>query len=215
MTYLELVNNVLKRLGEDTVGTVDENDYSALIGVFVNDARILVEDAWQWSALKTTETFDTVVGQSKYALTDIDYRSEVLRVLDTADKRELKYQPSRDFRLERMIGENNNAKPLYYTFNDTDSNGDLNIEITPNPDSIRTLDVDVVKRTKELTNDSDTLEIPSNPVQQLAYAMAIQERGEAGGMSSTQQFTIAQRAIQDSIALDATKHPEELTWYYQ
>jgi hypothetical protein len=215
MTYLNIVNNVLKRLREDTVTTVDESDYSSLIGVFVNDARILVEDAWQWSALKTTVNFDTVVGQSKYALTDIDYRSEVLRVLDTSDKRELKYQPSREFRLERMISDNPNSKPLYYTFNDTDANGDLNIEITPNPDSIRTIDVDVVKRSKELTNDSDTLEIPSNPVQQLAYAMAIQERGEAGGMSSAQQFTIAQRAIQDAIALDATKHPEELTWYYQ
>lgn len=215
MTYLNIVNNVLKRLREDTVTTVDESDYSSLIGVFVNDARILVEDAWQWSALKTTVDFDTIVGQSKYALTDIDYRSEVLRVLDTSDKRELKYQPSREFRLERMIADNPNSKPLYYTFNDTDANGDLNIEITPNPDSIRTIDVDVVKRTKELTNDGDKLEIPSNPVQQLAFAMAIQERGEAGGMSSTQQFSIAQRAIQDAIALDATKHPEELTWYYQ
>ena len=215
MTFLNLVNNVLKRLREDEVNTVEESEYSSLVGAYVNDARILVEDAWQWSALKTTETFDTIVGQSKYALTDVDYRSEVLRVLDTADKRELKYQTSRDFRLERMISDSSNSKPLYYTFNDTDANGDLNIEITPNPDTIRTIDVDVVKRTKELVNDSDTLTIPSNPVVQLAYAMCIQERGEAGGLSSTQQFAIAQRAMQDAIALDATKHPEELTWYYQ
>lgn len=215
MTFLNLVNNVLKRLREDEVNTVEESEYSSLVGAYVNDARILVEDAWQWSALKTTETFDTVVGQSKYALTDVDYRSEVLRVLDVADKRELKYQTSRDFRLERMISDSSNSKSLYYTFNDTDANGDLNIEITPNPDTIRTIDVDVVKRTKELVNDSDTLTIPSNPVLQLAYAMCIQERGEAGGLSSTQQFAIAQRAMQDAIALDATKHPEELTWYYQ
>ena len=215
MTYLELVNNVLKRLREDTVATVDENDYSSLIGVFVNDARILAEDAWQWSSLKTTETFDTVVGQSSYALTGIDPRSEVLCVLDTAERRELKYQPSRQFRLERLVTDAPNADPMYYTFNDTDANGDMEIEITPNPDSVRTIDVDVVKRTAQLTADSDKLVIPANPVQQLAYAMAIQERGEAGGMSSTQQFTIAQRALQDAISLDATKHPEELTWYYQ
>jgi hypothetical protein len=31
-------------------------------------------------------------------------------------------------------------------------------------------------------------------------------------MSSTQQYTIAQRAMQDAIALDAAKSPEETIW---
>jgi hypothetical protein len=46
MTYLQLVNKVLTRLREDTVSTVSQNTYSALVGEFVNDAKRLVEDAW-------------------------------------------------------------------------------------------------------------------------------------------------------------------------
>jgi len=40
MTYLQVVNNILKRLRERTVASVDETTYSKLIGVLVNDALI-------------------------------------------------------------------------------------------------------------------------------------------------------------------------------
>jgi hypothetical protein len=64
MTYLELVNKVLTRLREDTVTTVDYNDYSTLIGEFVNDAKKEVESAWLWSCLTeyATVTADGVSG---------------------------------------------------------------------------------------------------------------------------------------------------------
>ena len=39
MTYLELVNNVLRRLREREVPTVTANTYSKLIAVLVNDAK--------------------------------------------------------------------------------------------------------------------------------------------------------------------------------
>ena len=53
MTYLELVNGVLRRLRENQVETVAETSYSVLIGDFVNDAKQLVEDSHSWSALRT------------------------------------------------------------------------------------------------------------------------------------------------------------------
>ena len=59
MTYLELVNKVLIRLREDEVGSVNQTAYSKLVGEFVNDAARLVEDAWDWSALRTTLTVTT------------------------------------------------------------------------------------------------------------------------------------------------------------
>ena len=37
MTYLQLVNSVLRRLREEEVSTVSQNSYSKLIGEFVND----------------------------------------------------------------------------------------------------------------------------------------------------------------------------------
>ena len=41
MTYLNLVNNVLRRLREDQVTTVYFNTYSSMVGDFINDAKTL------------------------------------------------------------------------------------------------------------------------------------------------------------------------------
>jgi hypothetical protein len=59
MTYLQLVNSVLRRLREDEVSSVSQNSYSKLIGEFVNDAKRSVEDAYDWTALRTTLTVTT------------------------------------------------------------------------------------------------------------------------------------------------------------
>ena len=58
MTYIELINNVLIRLREDTIesGQVDSDPYLRSIGAHVNDAKDRVEDAWQWGALRGTDT---------------------------------------------------------------------------------------------------------------------------------------------------------------
>ena len=58
MTYLQLINNVLKRLRESEVDTANETEYSALIGAFVNDAKQIVEASHSWSALRTSIEFD-------------------------------------------------------------------------------------------------------------------------------------------------------------
>jgi predicted N-acetyltransferase YhbS len=56
MTYLELVNKVLRRLRESEVSTVqgvgNANQYARLIGDFINEAKSQVEVAWDWSALR-------------------------------------------------------------------------------------------------------------------------------------------------------------------
>ena len=50
MTYLQLVNSVLRRIREDEVSSVSQNNYSKLIGEFVNDAKRTVEDSYDWTA---------------------------------------------------------------------------------------------------------------------------------------------------------------------
>ena len=60
-TYLETVNNVLRRLREPTVSSVNESSYSAMIGVFVNDAKRNVEDAYNWNAAIPAELGRAVV----------------------------------------------------------------------------------------------------------------------------------------------------------
>ena len=59
MTYLNLVNSVLRRLREEEVSSVQSSTYSKMAGDFVNDAKRIVEDSWDWSALRLVCTSDT------------------------------------------------------------------------------------------------------------------------------------------------------------
>ena len=68
MTYLELVNNVLRRIREEEVSSVYSTTYSKMIGDFVNDAKKIVEAAWDWSALRTTLTIKTTDDIFNYVL---------------------------------------------------------------------------------------------------------------------------------------------------
>ncbi len=71
----------------------------------------------------------------------------------------------------------------------------------------------VVLRTADFTLDEDKLTIPSSPVVQIATALAARERGETGGTSAAELFSIADRTLSDAIAFDAAQHPEETIWY--
>ena len=69
MTYLNIVNNVLRRMREEEVTSVQSSTYSKMVGDFVNDAKRTVEDAWDWSALRTTLTITTTADVFNYVLT--------------------------------------------------------------------------------------------------------------------------------------------------
>jgi hypothetical protein len=62
MTYLQIINAVLRRLRETEVTDVNETDYSKLIGEYVNSVKKEVEAAWDWNALRTTLTLNTTSG---------------------------------------------------------------------------------------------------------------------------------------------------------
>ena len=64
MTYINIMNNVLRRLPEDEVTTVTSTTYSTMVGDFINDAKQLVEEATDWSALRDTilKTIEVATG---------------------------------------------------------------------------------------------------------------------------------------------------------
>ena len=86
MTYLDIVNNVLRRMREEEVTSVQGSTYSKMVGDFVNDAKRMVEDAWDWSALRTTLTITTTDDIFNYVLTGSQNRIKALNVItDTAN----------------------------------------------------------------------------------------------------------------------------------
>ena len=212
MTYLEMVNKVLVRLREKTVSTVGETDYSALVGEFVNDAKTTVEDAWDWSALRQTLTVTTSPDIFNYALTNSQNRAKILDVINQEKNYFLKYETSHWFNNAYLNGAVSSAPPMYYSFNGVNANGDSLVDLYPNPDGVYKIFFNVVLPQGHLSGDADVLKIPSMPVVQLATAMAMAERGETGGTTASEMFAVAKNTLSDAIALDATRHPEELIY---
>ena len=212
MNYLKAVNAVLRRLREDEVTTVTETEYSKLIGDFVNDAKRIVEDAWDWSALRHTYTITTMPEQSLYSLPAFGVRSKVLYVHNETEEYELRQIALQDLRRLELNVDDNSGHVISYAMQGVDANGDAQIRFYRSPDSMDEISVYTVRRQDDLTLDNDAIVVPNNPIIQLAFSYALRERGETGGISSGEQAVYANQYLNDAIALDAGLRPEETVW---
>jgi hypothetical protein len=222
MTYLNLINNVLRRLREDEVSSVNSNTYSKMVGDFVNDAKTIVEQAADWSALRTRESaFVTTADDNIYSLSGSGNDIKVMSVYNTSSKKEMSYQTKEWFNNENyvknslLISSEGGliGSPDYYTFDGVDSNGDTQVRLYPMPDDAYNIRFVMVRRQADLSLNNDTLLIPAKPVIHLAVAFLARERGETGGTSAAEYFSIADKYLSDAIAFDAAKHPEETVFY--
>lgn len=217
MTYLELVNSVLRRLRESEVDTVqgvgNTNSYSRLIGDFVNEAKSQVEAAWDWSALRSTLTLTTTPNIFNYELNGAQNNAKVLDVWNDTSNIEVLYQTSRWFNQEFLMADPQVGVPTYYNFNGISTDRDLQVDIYPIPDGVYDLRFNMSLRNLPLENDSDTTVLPTRPIILMATAMAIEERGEDGGQQSINAYAAANSALADEIAFDAARHPEDTIWY--
>ena len=212
MTYLQIVNNVLRRMRENEVSAVSENTYSAMVGDYVNDAYRLIKDSWKWSSLRQTISIATVDATPSYELTGSDYSVEILSVIDTDTGEFLTYKPQVWF-TEKYNQPLVSGRPTYYTF-DGEASGVPKIKLYPQPNDVYNIAFDVVIRADELTDGSDVVLVPNLPLIHMSIALLSRERGETGGPSAAELYSIADRYLGDAIALDANKHPEELVWNY-
>ena len=213
MNYLVAVNKVLQRLRERSVTSVTDNDYSLLIGLFINDAKREVEEAWDWSALRTTLTVTTAANVFNYELNGTQNDINVLNVINESTTSFMQYETAGWFDSKFLYNSTSGTgAPAYYSFNGVSTDGDTLVDLYPKPDGVYTLRFNIVARTLELEDSTDTFNIPAHPVVMLAYAKAVEERGEDNGQMGNTAFHVANKALNDAIQLDANKHPEELIW---
>ena len=210
MTYLQLVNSVLRRLREDEVATVDQSSYAKLIGDFVNEAKREVEDAWNWVQLRSTIQVTTVAGTFRYTLTGSGNRYRVLQVINDTDDVEMRLAQYK-WMNKQLTGTPQQAQPLYYDFNGATS-GDVNTDMYPVPDAAYVVNYNMVIPQDDLSADGDELTVPSWPVILGAYAKALSERGEDGGTAFAETVRMYNMAVSDAIAIDAQKVPHETVW---
>jgi hypothetical protein len=213
MTYLDMINSILKRLRERTVSTANETDYSTLIGQLINDAKNEIETAWDWSALRATVTATTSSNVVSYSLTGSGQDATIESVIDDTSNTVLKYRPNVDFENWYLVAPTvQTGAPLYYNINGVDANNDLIMDFFPRPDGVYNVRINLVARTPDMTLDTDFTYIPARAVEMLAYAKAVEERGEDGGAMAQNIYATANRVISDAIARDAQYTPENLIY---
>ena len=212
MTYLNIMNNVLRRLREEEVNSVNDSTFSKMAGDFINDAKTVVEQAADWSALRDTLVISTVADDNLYSLTGCGDDVKVMSAINDTQNCFMEYQTKDWFNDKIYISNEVSGAPKYYTYNGLDSSGDTQILVNPKPDGVYNLRFDVIKRQADLTSNADSLLIPEKPVIHLAIALLARERGETGGTSTAEYFAIADKYLSDAIAIDAAKHPEEMVF---
>ena len=211
-TYLNIVNEVLRRLREDEVSNVTQNTYSKMVGDFVNDAKQIVEDAHDWSALRTTVVVPTVENTTEYSLTNAGERVKIYSVINDTSNFFMRYESPNWFNNAYYISGEVTGSPDSYTFSGVDTAGDTKVRVYPKPSGVFSLRFDLIAREAELSGDADTTVLPKNAIVHNAVALLARERGETDGTTAQDYFLIADKHLSDAIALDAYKNPEEFIY---
>jgi hypothetical protein len=207
-TYLQAVNDVLVRLREPEVSTVSETTYSTLIGKFINDAKRQVEDAYEWNVLGTTVTITTTSGTYSYSMTGAGQKFRVQDAINSTSKISIDNITFASMNRYLNFGTPSSSIPMYYTFDGVDSSYDTKVTLFPIPDGVYSIKFSVIVPQAVLSSDSTVIAVASELVVQNAYSRALVERGEDGGMNSSEAYQLYKSMLSDYIATEATRYPE-------
>jgi hypothetical protein len=208
MTYLQLINNVLIRLRETQVSSNDETDYSTLIGLFVNDAKRQIEDAFSWNVLGQTVTITTSASTYIYSMTGAGQKFQVQDAINTTSNIGLQNISFVEMNRYQNLVPTTNGIPQYYAFDGIDASGDTKVVLYPRPDGVYSIPFSVTVPQAALAADGTSVLVPDFLVVQNAYARALVERGEDGGLSSSEAYQLYRGMLSDQIALEGTRYPE-------
>jgi len=208
MTYLQLINNVLIRLRETQVSTNNETTYSTLIGLFVNDAKRQIEDAFSWNVLGQTVTITTVAATYIYSMTGAGQKFQVQDAINTTSNIGLQNISFVEMNRYQNLVPTTNGIPQYYAFDGVDSNGDTKVVLYPRPDGVFNIPFSLTVPQATLAADGTSVLVPDTLVVQNAYARALVERGEDGGLNSSEAYQLYRGMLSDQIALEGTRYPE-------
>ena len=209
-TYLEAVNDVLARLRETQVINVTSSSYSTLIGKFVNDAKRQVEDAFGWNAMSVNIPLTLVPGTTSYVLPGSGLRHKDVTV-NALRKNQLNNVPLQWIMDQQQLTTMSHGDPVYYAWNGTNGTDSI-VEIFPTPNSAVVLNFNMYVPQLPLTSDNTVITIPTEAIIAGAYARALVERGEDGGLSSSEAYGLYKGILADQIAIESGRFIENDCW---
>lgn len=209
-TYLDLVNDVLVRMREPEVTTVAENTVSNLVGKYINDAKRQVSDAYDWDAFNTPITVSTIANTTgPYSITGAGVRFKTMDVINTTSFYEM--QPLSHANYDSFYYTTptpTKGLPMYYSIKGVDTNGDIKVNFWPVPDAVYSIRFSLIVPEADFTTDTSTTLLAKEPIVLGAFARALVERGEDGGLSSSEAYAMYKSCMSDLIALELARSPE-------
>jgi hypothetical protein len=213
-TYLDLVNDVLVRMREPEVTTVAENTVSNLVGKYINDAKRQVSDAYDWDAFNTPITVSTIANTTgPYSITGAGVRFKTMDVINTTSFYEM--QPLSHANYDSFYYTTptpTKGLPMYYSIKGVDTNGDIKVNFWPVPDAVYSIRFSLIVPEEDFTTDTSTTLLAKEPIVLGAFARALVERGEDGGLSSSEAYAMYKSCMSDLIALELARSPENDTF---
>jgi len=82
------------------------------------------------------------------------------------------------------------------------------VVLYPRPDNVYTITFSLTIPQATLSSDSTSVLVPDVLVAQNAFARALVERGEDGGLASSEAYQLYRSMLSDYIALESTRYPE-------
>lgn len=213
MTFLQAVNDVLARLRESSVASVTTNFYSTLIGKYINDSKTQVEDSWDWDALRTVISVNTASGTSNYTVagSGLKQKNVVVNCITSGSQHRLINKPIQWILDQQDLTTQTNGQPAYYAWHGNDGT-DSKVELFPTPDSTLTLKFRMYVPQALLSSDATTITVNYEAVVMGAYARALVERGEDGGLNSSEAYGLFKGIIADQIAIESSRYVENDSW---
>jgi hypothetical protein len=182
-----------------------------MIGKYINDAKRQVEDAWNWDCQTTTLTVTTAGGTYNYVVTGSGRRQKDVTVNDTTNQARISNVPAKWIEDQNQLTTVQTGNPCYYAWDGFDGT-DSKMSFFPTPNGVFTIKVNLTVPQADLSADGDVIQIPSEPVILGAYARALVERGEDGGLNSSEAYQLFKSCLSDYIALEAHRQDENTEW---
>jgi hypothetical protein len=211
MNFLGLINEVLIKLREDQVAILNQDKQATLIGRFVNDAKRVVEDAWSWDVNNTTISIDTVPNVSKYTVTGAGLRQKDVTVNNSTNRAKLQIVPKNWILDQQQLAVTTPSQSGWFAWDGNDGI-DAAVQFYPTPNAVATMNFNMNVPQIDLVLASDILRCPWEPVVAQAYARALVERGEDGGLASSEAYGIYKGILADRISLDSANGIENDVW---
>jgi hypothetical protein len=212
MTYLEIVNKVLRLLRETSTVSINNVDdiVVQIVADHVNDAKRTVEDSHNWNMLRYDWSEVIPAGRQHVALTGSGKFAKIDYIYADAGQ---KLKESTNEQLAYMHAQSaGTGDVVHYAVNGLDG-GNIRLRVYPPVAADTAISVSGYKAQADLKADSDEMLVPHQPVIYLALALAARERGEVGGQTAAEIFSMASQYLKDAIAHDVALNQYEYDFY--